>query len=287
MIDSIYYKQLSSLFSSTFLKLIAENGHRNRLLSILKRSGYINLIDKNISLINLLDDIYSFLFSNYRSEYIYKNAIVNRILKDRHSIKTSTIISEFRVDRSKADIVLLNGTSCVYEIKTELDSLNRLPSQIDAYKKMFDRIYIVSHEKFIKKIEENIDNNIGIISLSDQSILVEKRPAASNKNKVDPCCIFNSLRLLEYKHIIKGTFGYIPNVPNTMIFNACKKIFCQLEPAIAHDEMVKVLKARNTNKIDNLIKIVPDSLKMFCLNYNLSKAKISYLENILMRPAFR
>src|SRR5215216_2008453 len=68
--------------------------------------------------------------SGLRDEYIYKAALTHRVLMGRHSLRTACMLSEFRVGRSKADIVILNGTTTVYEIKSERDSLSRLERQI-------------------------------------------------------------------------------------------------------------------------------------------------------------
>ncbi|WP_457561482.1 sce7726 family protein [Caminibacter pacificus] len=60
-----------------------------------------------------------------------------------------------------ADIVLANGHTIAFEIKSEADNLKRLSSQIEAFKQYFDYVYIVYwRDKF--KIN-NIDEKIGLI----------------------------------------------------------------------------------------------------------------------------
>lgn len=61
-------------------------------------------------------------------------------------------MSEFWVDMSKADSVVLNGTSTVYEIKTEFDNLSRLPQQLTDYSKVFDHINVVTHERGVAAV---------------------------------------------------------------------------------------------------------------------------------------
>jgi len=286
MVESCYFNELSSLFSPTFMNLIIENKYKDKLLSILNRSGYIESLNLNISLEDLYENLYSFLLKHYRCEYIYKNVIANKILLGRHSLRTATLISELRANSSKADVVILNGTSCVYEIKTELDSLNRLPSQLEDYKKIFDKIYVVTHEKFLGVLEENLNDDIGIICLSEKYQLSEKRQAESNKKNTDPASIFNSLRKSEYTNIIKRKFAYIPDVPNTKIYEECFKLFCELEPSIAHDEMVIELKNRNKrNRNEELIKSIPHSLKYLCLDDRLVSTKTLYLQKVFAAPA--
>lgn len=43
------------------------------------------------------------------------------------------MIPEFNVGASKADLAVFNGTSTVYEIKSEIDSTERLKSQMGDY----------------------------------------------------------------------------------------------------------------------------------------------------------
>ena len=60
-------------------------------------------------------------------------------MQGEHIPQNSTLINEFRVCNSKADIAIINGKSTVYEIKSKYDSLDRLESQIADYKKVFDK----------------------------------------------------------------------------------------------------------------------------------------------------
>lgn len=54
-----------------------------------------------------------------RDEYIYRAAISQKILMGTHSLRTASMLNEFRAGSSKADLVILNGTATVYEIKSE------------------------------------------------------------------------------------------------------------------------------------------------------------------------
>ena len=58
-----------------------------------------------------------------RDEYVYRAAVTHKILMGTHSLKTASMLTEFRTGSSKADLVILNGTATVYEIKSERDSI--------------------------------------------------------------------------------------------------------------------------------------------------------------------
>lgn len=286
--DKQYYNRIASLFSLPFIKLVANNKHQKKLYNFLEKTGYINIINERTSLVDLFDLLYKDLKNNYRSEYVYKNAIADKILLGKHSIYTSTLISEFRVEGRKADIVVVNGTSTVYEIKTELDTLNRLDGQLEAYKKVFDKIYIVTDENSVEKVKDSVKKDIGILVLSRRYSFKEHRKALSNIENVDPACIFRSLRQKEYLNILKKYYNYEPDVPNTLLYEKCLKLFKELTPTIAHQEMVNELKKRSYKKeILNLIKVTPKSLKALCVDYRLSKKEILNLEKNLLLPAFQ
>jgi hypothetical protein len=55
----------------------------------------------------------------YRCEYVYKAAIASRIVFGRHSPSTASLAIELNVAGSIVDCAVFNGTSTVYEIKTQ------------------------------------------------------------------------------------------------------------------------------------------------------------------------
>lgn len=225
---------------------------------------------------------YSHLCKYYRSEYVYKNAIVNKILLGRYSLKTTRYFPEFRVGQSKADVVLINGTSSAYEIKTELDNFDRLSSQLNDYMGVFDKIYVVTHPSCSLKLEKEIENNIGILVLTEEYTLKTLREAISNKESVNPKIIFDSLRRSEYCDIIQSATGTVPNVPNTKNYSVCREIFCSLNPTFVHDEMVKVLHKRFLHKyIYYLVSNVPHCLRAAILSLSISNNEANQLTNTL------
>ncbi len=105
---------------------------------------------------NTYEDLFNFAFThlqkNYRNEYIYKNAIAKNILLGKHSLNTSFMLQEFRIGHCKADTLVLNGTSNIYEIKSELDSLDRLQGQINTYSQVFDMVHVITFQARLKKL---------------------------------------------------------------------------------------------------------------------------------------
>ena len=74
----------------------------------------------------LISEVYRFMSKSYRNEYFYQNTLLNKLLLGKHSINTTTALTQIPISKSKADFILINGKAVVYEIKTELDTFERL-----------------------------------------------------------------------------------------------------------------------------------------------------------------
>lgn len=276
-----YNPYLSKLFSNKVILDLILNGHSKYIDQITIDSGIINHIKENYLIKDIFQIVYEYLQSTYRNEYVYKNIIVNKLLLGKHTLDSSFMLSELRVGNCKADIVILNGTSNVYEIKSDLDNLERLSDQIASYEMMFDMVHVIAAPHLIEKIRTNVGDNIGLMTLDNNDIKTI-RDAQSDINKVFPEIIFDSLRKSEYTEIIKKIIGEIPQVPNSKLYKTCKEIFCQLEPNIAHNYMVEVLKKRgNTRSLRTFLEEVPDQFRAYALSSGLNKKEMLRFQEIL------
>lgn len=97
------------------------------------------------------------------------------------------IVDELGVCQGDAriDIAVINGSLHGYEIKSDRDTLARLPNQIEYYNKVFDRLTIVAGLAHIKKVTETIPSWWGIISVeavnNDEIKLSSIRKPKQNK----------------------------------------------------------------------------------------------------------
>lgn len=276
---------LAKVFSPTILKELSTTGRSNKLYQILNDLNLIKQVSLEQNVASFFNDIYSFLAKYYKNEYIYKNTIIKKILLGRHSLNTAYVINECRIGKSKADSVILNGTSTVYEIKSEYDTFGRLEQQLSEYKKAFEYIYIVIPKSSVQKLESILDDgNIGILQLNNNNSLTKIRNAKSNKKYFDKNIIFDILNQNEYRIIVHKYFNNIPVVPNTKTYSLYRGYFNQLDIEVIHTETVKLLKERGNNKfLKDFVLNVPDSLKALALQTKLTnKAKVDLL-NILKK----
>ncbi|MCK0470411.1 sce7726 family protein [Alkalihalobacillus sp. APA_J-10(15)] len=85
-------------------------------------------------------------------------------LHNDNSAKHYRIIEELTIcdGIARTDVVLANGILHGFEIKSDCDSLERLPNQIACYDKTFDKSTIVIGKKFENKILKYVPNHWGI-----------------------------------------------------------------------------------------------------------------------------
>ena len=263
-------------FSSGVLRELAHKGHSVTAGRLSRQYHLFEHFGTSISVWEFYNTIFKLLVKKYRPEYIYKNAIAEKILLGKHNLNTAFMLTEFRADNCKADAVVLNGTSHVYEIKSEVDSFDRLEDQLNAYQKIFDYITVVTSQNQYNLVNERIPNSVGILVLADNKYNFRKNPyrkPISNRSFVDPVVIFNSLQRTEYLEIIKKEFGIsLGGIPNTQVYNEARKYFEKLAPEIAHDAMVEALKGRHNCCVADFITGVPNSLKAASLSIRLTKA---------------
>lgn len=277
-IDKKYYPSLARLFSPVVLDSIALKGYSSYLSEVYGNSGLLAQIDLSMTLSQFFDRIYTMLFKNYRNEYIYKNVIANKILLGRHSLNTSHMLTEFRVGKCKADVVILNGTSTVYEIKSEFDSFARLENQINTYFQFFDHVNVITSASQAAKLESILPDAAGILVLTDRNTISTIRESKSNKGNTDLAILFDTLRKNEYLKIIKEYHGTLPDMPNTLIYRECKKLFCKIPLSAAHDLALGTLKNRNNSRLlKESITIIPSSLSAYALSISGEPTKMQAL----------
>lgn len=278
---------LARFFSSSVLRELAQSGHSAIAGRLSQKNHLFEQFGSTMPVGEFYDAIFRRLVKEYRHEYIYKNAIAEKILLGKHNLKTAFMLTEFRVADCKADAVVLNGTSHVYEIKSEMDSFERLDRQLAAYRRMFDYITVITTERLYQSVLERVPREIGIMVLAEgeYQFRVKKcrREAVSNKRNVDPLVILDSLQRREFLKIIKEHCGVsFTDTPNTRIYAEARNVFKQLTPEAAHDAMVEVLKQRReTRRIADFVLDVPASLKAASLSLRLTQTERSRFIGLL------
>ncbi|UVN46216.1 sce7726 family protein [Pseudomonas mosselii] len=89
-------------------------------------------------------------------------------LFDKKMVDDAVIINEMVVANwsRRADIAVANGRLYGFEIKSQFDSLKRLPGQLESFQEHFDKVVVVAAPKFISSIERDYPESIGILEVS-------------------------------------------------------------------------------------------------------------------------
>jgi len=278
-----FNRSLSRIFTNPIFKHIAQTGNSEYFFDKLKKYDSQLSINPGMQVKDVIGNAYRYLSNNYRNEYVYKNTIANNILLGRHSLKTATMLNEFKIASSIADIVIINGTSTVYEIKTELDSPDKLQKQISDYKKAFSKIYLVTHHSLVNRYLSLLANDtIGLISLNGRFSFTIIKEAQEDFSQINNEVIIKCLRKDEYSSIIKKYYGVTPNVSNIKFFNECLTLANKIHPKILHDLMLEQLKKRIPTECNSLQSDeLPRELKHICLCINPNKSGYNNLFNFL------
>lgn len=277
---------MSRLFSSNTVREMARYGKSPLFARLLSQSQLLRSISLSERVCTVFDAAFSLLKrEGYRHEYVYKAAITDKILLGIHSLQTASMINEFRVGGCKADVVILNGTATVYEVKSERDSLTRLQRQIAAYSTVFANVNVIAAEGHIRGVVNAVPDFVGILCLSSRYQISPVRPATNRPEHTLPSAIFDSIRMEEARMIL-SSFGIgIPSMPNTKLHAALRKAFVQLDAKQAHEGMVRVLKkTRNLLPLSELVDQLPTCLQTAALSVPLRRVDHQRLVGAVNTP---
>lgn len=210
----------------------------------------------------VIELLYHYLQKNYRNEYFYKNTLFNKQVMGMHSLNTTTALTEVPIHKSKADFIKINGKAIVYEIKTELDSLERLEHQLADYYKAFTTVNVVTHESNEEKVRELVSGtNVGIMILTKRNQFSTRKIAVEDNSYLNKKTMFNVLRKYEFEAIINDYYGVLPETKPVFYYSACFELFNEIPLEKAYQLFVAELKKRNPIHVQDYLKHVPYELR--------------------------
>ena len=212
----------------------------------------------------------------YRNEYFYKNTLINRLFLEKQNIHTTIALNEIPINQSVADLILVNGKAILYEIKSNIDNLDRLNNQILNYYTAIDTIYVVTYDGNQEKIEKAIQNdNVGIYILTNDNELIEQKTAVPNSSNLQNESIFKLLRKSEYTNILLGEFGKLPSSSQIMFYRDCLNLVNKIDTDKFYKLTTNELKKRNILNPEEYQISIPYELKFPLYFANLKKIDFS------------
>lgn len=211
----------------------------------------------------VIECFYNILKINYRNEYYYKNTLLTNSLLT----KDNTAITELPIYKSKADFILIDKDITIYEIKTELDNLSRLKSQIEDYYKVSKKVVVLSYEENIENIKKEVPESVGIDILKDDKIINIRKPIEYTKS-LNKETMFKVLRKYEFQNVIKGHYGFLPKVSDFEYYSECLRLFKDIPLNISYNLFVEQLKNRGNKES---LEDIPYELKFLIYFMKLSE----------------
>ena len=234
------YEVLNSVFSKkTFISSAeGDNCFLFDCLSLFKLGDVATIQDA-------YDRFFSILSKKYRNEYFYKTKIFEKLIISKHKLLSTKIITELNVGNSIADFVTINGKMIMYEIKTELDTLDRLENQIKDYYRVTPYVVLVVSDCHLKNIQRFVDNYpVGVYYLSKRGSVKTLREPTPCFNYLNPSTMFRLLRKKEYESIILKELKSLPSCDSFSYYSQCEQLFKKLNSIVIYKYLIKSFKER-------------------------------------------
>ncbi|GAK03910.1 hypothetical protein JCM19037_2271 [Geomicrobium sp. JCM 19037] len=250
-----------------------EKTYLNRFFT---RSNIINpQINKDLVVHN-----YMLLKGYHRNEYFFKNTLFNKLVIGKYSFATTAAFEEVAIGKSKADFVLVNHShGVVFEIKTDLDNLDRLYTQLEDYSTVFSELYVVTSEKNYYPVYRAIKNfeTVGIIVLTNGVNLSIRKEAINFDEYLDFNYLFKLLRRNEYEDIIKRHFSVLPDVPPVYYYKECLNLFKKFNIKVAQNEVMKKLRERKKLNQVKLVRELPMEIRWLMYSSKLNRDELEII----------
>jgi hypothetical protein len=93
-----------------------------------------------------------------------RQALHGKVLREHHGQPNTLVLDELglRHGTCRVDIAVVNGFLHGYEIKSDADTLDRLPGQVEVYGKVLDRATLVVGQRHVEKARVYLPNWWGI-----------------------------------------------------------------------------------------------------------------------------
>ena len=104
----------------------------------------------------------------YPREYEFKNELVRSVFSGGWDFPVAVQLEQ-PCGASRADMVAYYAYGCAhaYEIKTERDSLARLPRQVENYRRAYPQVTVVTTLERVSEVAEVVPPQVGISALAD------------------------------------------------------------------------------------------------------------------------
>ena len=175
------------------------------------------------------------------TDQLVRSAFHQSVLRYAHDCNDTFVIDELGIKNGsyRADIAVFNGKIVGYEIKTQNDTLTRLPSQATAYSQIFNEAFLIVSENHLESALEIVPDWWGVYLIKPTTENEYSfdciRPAQSNANQD----AFSMAQLLWKDEALE--------IANTL-FN------CNIKPSTTRQEIYGAISAAcHTNALEEIV----------------------------------
>jgi hypothetical protein len=231
------------------------------------------------------DAAYGVLEKQYRCEYYFKAQVVSKVVFGRHSPRTANALLELPMGSSIADVVVVNGTTTVYEIKTDLDNFDRLDGQLDQYGTRAEYTNVVVSEGRAERATATLPSWVGVLAVRRNGALATVRAAESRLDDLVAEHQFHLLRIEEARRAVTAATGQLIDGPTGRAWSLLREEFASLPAAEANAAVVRELRGRGAAAAELATTVgFPRSLRAMAYAQPLSRAAQGRLVKSLNMP---
>jgi hypothetical protein len=130
-------------------------------------------------------------------EALIRRAVVGQVAETYPPSSGVLVVPELELCRKSAriDLVVINGSLDGYEIKSERDTLRRLPNQVKAYGRVLDQVTIVCASRHTDRVRDLVPSWWGITEATNPGLKIQLRclRAPTVNPSVDPTAVVQLL----------------------------------------------------------------------------------------------
>lgn len=147
------------------------------------------------------------LSKSYDSEHSLKAKVIQRLRESERFGRRPIVATEYRVGSTgaRADLVIASRSTrevVAIEIKSAADSLKRLPHQLAAYMRYFDRVILVAAHRHQPHVRRLTIPGLEIWEVEKSGAIATVRPGVVSAGKESPADLLTQRERLRYRGLI-------------------------------------------------------------------------------------
>jgi len=180
-------------------------------------------------------------------DFHIREAMLNKLRSAHQGEDDARIVQEMGVwaGTVRVDIAVLNGEMVGYELKSDSDTLARLPAQAGIYNLVFDRMTLVAGDKHFDKAKDLVPSWWGLVRAveRDGSITLQHRRKGRRNTRQDPYVVAELLRKDEAIFLLER-FGLANGWRSKRAKQIHERLASELPFAVLRDSVRETLKSR-------------------------------------------